>query len=574
MVGGAVRGLYVVVQLADKVSAPLARLNRSLDQTKMRMGKLGSAIQKHSAGLMALGGVLSSIGALTGVMASRTISLERVMQEMQARTGASDEELQQLGRTLQNLARVNSNSFQEIGETITVLRQRWGALGSTLEPVTQQMLDFAKVTGMDAVQAANAISVAMKAFNMDVSQAADVTDLLLAAHQRTGLEVDRITESLKNNSAALSQLGLSIDRAIGLLAALEDSGANVSRALMGLRQAAAKGIDIEEALNELAQIEDRTLRLKRATEIFGSYAGPGISRILEGGMESLNKYMLSVEDVRGITKKASKDIDESLSEQLGILRNNIALVVAELGKGLIPVLKPVSKFVMAIARAFSKLPKPIKTVLSFMAALTAIIAGIGGPLLLFIGALGMTLPGVAAFTASLGAAAGAVMGFAGTLGTLAMVLLTNPITLAILGIVGAILLLRKAWQSNWGGIQEKTQKVVQTIRALIDRLASGIRWLISQLVEMYNKIKPVLDILSYVAPGVGQLKLVGELVGATSLPPPNELATSTVVNRNSTTIDQRKIEIQSGAVVINGVSDPDKAADLVIKKLQRQFMAY
>lgn len=64
-------------------------------------------------------------------------------------------------------------------------------------------------------------------------------------------------------------------------------------------------------------------------------------------------------------------------------------------------------------------------------------------------------------------------------------LLTNPITWAILGIVGAVLLLQHAWVHNWLGIRDKTLAVINTIRGGIDWLIGGIKWAIDVIQKLF-----------------------------------------------------------------------------------------
>jgi len=625
---GLIRDMAIGIRLKDEVSANLSRVNQAVDVTKSKLQQ----VRKNFAGLFAVSAAFTAVGAVATSMTRSTIGLERAMQELQARTGVTDKELRHLQNTLIRLTQVNSNSFQEIAGAMTVLRQRWGAIGSAMQPVTQQMLDFAKVTGTDAVQAANNISVVMKAFGMDINQVADATDLLLAASQRSGVNAARLAELISDNGAALKLLGLNIGEAIGLLAAMESQGVNVARVLMGLRQAAAKGIDVKETIKSLAEIEDQALRTKKATEIFGSYAGPGISRILEGGIESLNKFMLKLDDVRGVTKKASITIDESLSEQLGILRNNIALVVAELGKGLMPILKPFTKLVRKAAEAFTALPTPVKSVLSSITALVAVIGTIGGPLLMLV--------------AGLGFATSAGVSFVGILLTIGKIMLY--VSGATGALIAAVTVLSKVWESNFLGIRDRVLEywriakaifgalkvvfsafwatVKDTFTPIVDLLKEFglvgedagksfrgtfqpvIDWLsrnketlrefgkvlgwvatlglrafilaIYALVKALRKlneiwatvrenIEPIMKMASFAIPG--QLKLAGELAARVGLPTPGELAAATIApgRGHVTNINKTvgRIEIK-----VEGAGDPDKVAEKVVKKIERQFM--
>ncbi|RLI77298.1 hypothetical protein DRP05_10605 [Archaeoglobales archaeon] len=67
----------------------------------------------------------------------------------------------------------------------------------------------------------------------------------------------------------------------------------------------------------------------------------------------------------------------------------------------------------------------------------------------------------------------------------AISVLTNPITWAILGIVGAVLLLQHAWVHNWFGIRDKTAAAINFIREKIDWLIGGIKWAIGWIQKLF-----------------------------------------------------------------------------------------
>ena len=302
-----------------------AKVREFADTVKSKFSKITEFIEKHKLAIAGLGAALSGIG-LGGlkIFGESAKDFERAVLEMKARTHMTNEEFDKMVYMLKQLA--NSDSFKTISEVLTIVRQRFGNLGDETRTVAQAILDFAKITGTDAVTAATSLSVAMKAFNIPAMKMYEVTNTLITAQQRFGVQSAYIIELLKSNAAPLKMLNLSFSEAVGLLSALEANGVNVSRALMGLRSAAAKGIDVKKALRELVEIRDSTERTKKATEIFGSYAGPGLARVLEGETEALDRFMLKIDDIRGTTLKASATIDESLSEQLGILGNKLNLL--------------------------------------------------------------------------------------------------------------------------------------------------------------------------------------------------------------------------------------------------------
>jgi phage-related minor tail protein len=550
----ALRGLYVLIEFVDKASEPIRQVSKSVtdfkrnlettvkpikdlqtetmkvkqttkpvqdlasafDRVKVKaseyvtsmktkLSHLTEIVEKHKKAIAAIGTALSAIGyGGFRVFGGSAKDFERAILEMQARTTLTTEQLKEMTEVVKDLARANSDSFKTISEVVTILTERYGYLGRETKETAQAILDFAKVTGTDAVTAANSISVAMKAFSIPASQMYEVTDTLIAAQQRFGVQSAYIIELLKSNAAPLKMLNLSFSEAVGLLSALEANGVNVSRALMGLRSAAAKGIDVKKALRELAEIEDSTERTRRAVEIFGSYAGPGLARVLEGGTEALDKFMLKMDDVRGTTKKASETIDKSLSEQIGILKNNLTILAVEIGKTLLPVMKKVVAILRTLTDTFEKLPTPIKGLIGVVAGLVTVVSAVVGPLLVQVAAitwLGLNYKLKAT-----------ILGLTTTLRTFAVSLWTTlaPLLLWIAligGLIMAILLLQdvlvKGWERSYLGqfvnwLLEKLpflKPIAEGVGNAINWMRQSIDWLSSEIGEFVSWIQQGLDTL-------------------------------------------------------------------------------
>jgi|Deesub1362B_J571_1020462.scaffolds.fasta_scaffold00598_12 hypothetical protein len=561
----ALRSLYILIEFVDKASEPVKQVTKSVNEfkknvestikpiknlqtetmkvkqttkpvqdlasafqnvklkvtefatsMKTKLSNLTEVIKKHKKAIAAIGATLSAIGyGGFRLFGGSTKDFERAILEMQARTTLTTEQLREMTEVVKDLARANSDSFKTISDVITILTERYGYLGKETKETAQAILDFAKVTGTDAVTAANSISVAMKAFSIPASQMYEVTDTLIAAQQRFGVQSAYIIELLKSNAAPLKMLNLSFSEAVGLLSALEANGVNVSRALMGLRSAAAKGIDVKKALRELAEIRDSTERTRRAVEIFGSYAGPGLARVLEGGTEALDKFMLKMDDVRGTTKKASETIDKSLSEQIGILKNNLTILAVEIGKTLLPVMKGVVSVLRTLTDTFEKLPAPIKGVIGVATGLVTIVSAVVGPLLVQIAAWTWLTDRVIFFAKVNALLRKVLFGSIGVLRTFAVSLWTTLAPLlpwiAVIGaVVGAILLLQdvlvKGWEKSYLGqfvnwlleklpflkpVAEGVGNAINWMRQSIDRLSSKIGEFISWIQQGLDTLGPL-----------------------------------------------------------------------------------
>jgi len=301
----------IIITAVDKASRALSGISSKLKSLGSRMQSIGAKMSL----------AMAPVGLALGYAAKSAIDYDRALKELQARTTITSDQMKQLDATIKALAKTNSDSFKDIAAVVTMLTQKFGFLGARTQETAQAMLDYAKITGEDVLQATQSITTAMKAFNVPAEQAVDVIDTLIAAKQKYGVTTSRLIMLLENNAASLTALGLNYKQSIALLAAMEQNGVNVARAMMGIRMAATKfksPAEFRKALEDLAKIENQTLRTRKATEIFGAYAGPGIAKILEGGIEKLDAYVKGLQNVEGTTKKASATIDKSLSERLKV----------------------------------------------------------------------------------------------------------------------------------------------------------------------------------------------------------------------------------------------------------------
>ncbi|NPA71986.1 MAG: phage tail tape measure protein, partial [Gammaproteobacteria bacterium] len=514
------------------------KVSEFADVVRSKFSGITKFIENYRLAIAGLGAALTGVG-LGGlkIFGESAKDFERAILEMKARTHMTTKEFEEMVNTLKQLAKVNSDSFQTISQVLTIVNERFGELGTKTKIVAQAILDFAKITGSDAVSAANSLSVVMKAYNIPATKIYEVTDILISAQQRFGVSAARLAELLYNNGAAMRKLGLTFNETVAILAAMESKGVNISRALLGLRSAIDKigGTDnFRKVLRELASIQDKSERTRRALEIFGSYAGPGIAAILDNGINGLNKYLLKLDEVRGTTLKASATIDQSLSEQLGILRNNLNLLKVELGTALLPVLKSVVKIVKRFVDAIQTLPAPVKGVLATLTALITIMSAVVGPILVQIAAISWLGSSLSQIIEVLSAVRFAMIGFASSVWTTLAPLL--PLIAIIGAAVGAILILQdvlvKGWEKSYLGkfvnwLLKKLpflKPIAEAVENAINWLRQGFDWLAKSIGETIHWIQQAIDwmgplkylLLGPVGPIVYLISHIDKLESATS----------------------------------------------------------
>lgn len=559
-----IRSLSIAVELRDKVTNNLRRVDNRVNTTQGRLTGLRNTVQQNAGAIMGLGAAMTGVGVggLAAVTAG-TMDFERAQKELFATTNATAEEQENMTRILKELGRTNSDNFNTISTVVAKAAARYDVFDDRLKTVSQSVLDFSKVTGLNATQSVQSLSIAANAFNIPASEMYRVTDTLIGAQREFGTDVKSITPMLERYSSVLSQLGLNFSETVSLLSAMEDQGANVSRVMMGMRQIISKGLNMQEVIRELQGMEDQSKMTARAVELAGAYAGPALAKMIKQGIDPLEDYSLTMDKVAGKTREASEEIDKSLSETMGILKNNVKLLVAEVGMVLLPALKRITDGIKYLSDRFQALPGPLKNVIAVLGGLTLATMAVTGPVLMFTAALAMS-----------GGLGGAVTRLIGPLKILSTVLMTRvlpsilaveapllPIIGVLAGITAAVLLLQHAWTHNWGDIQGKTEAVINAIRGAIDWLINGIKTLIDWITAIPEKIseawkavtdnpafKAIKGLLESTPLGMG-VKTGSTLITEGRLPNSRELlptavtsSTNNVNNDNRTNIERVEVK--------------------------------
>jgi phage-related minor tail protein len=449
------------VKALEKKEGLLARVTKRLEG----MQQAGERLQGIGQGLTT--GITLPLAAIgTAAIASAT-QIQDAMAQIRAGTGATGEELQALGADLREVLKEVPQNAQEVSQAIAELNTRLGLTGEPLRELSLQMLELADLTGGQVQPLIAATTRMFGDWSVATEDQAASLDLLWKVGQTTGIQVERLAESLVQFGAPLRQMGFSLQESAALMGKWEKEGVNMELVLGSLRMAmghfAREGIPMRQGLDEtMARIRELGPGAKAtslAMEVFGARAGPDMAAaILEGRFaidELLKQIQASPETIAGAGAET-----ETFAEKLAILRNNATLALEPVGARLVealtalmPQIVAVLERVAGLAEGFGRLSPAAQTTILAIAALAAAL----GPLLMVtgsvlaalsavIGVLAKVKPAIAAMTAKAGALAGGITALKAV-----FLLLTGPIGLVIAAVsalaAGVVLLIR-----NWGTV--------------------------------------------------------------------------------------------------------------------------
>lgn len=196
-------------------------------------------------------------------------------------TGATGEAAESLQASYENVSKNIVADMGDIGKVIGEVNTRFGFTEKELEDASTSFLKFSKVTGMDAKTAVQSVSRAMEKAGIDGSKLDDTLDMLLTASQKSGVAVDRLTDSLTKYSVPMKNLGFSTEDTIAIFAQFEKTGVNVEQAFNGMQKAAGNwakegkdaSTEFAALMEEIKNAPSDLAATQAATEIFGAKTG-------------------------------------------------------------------------------------------------------------------------------------------------------------------------------------------------------------------------------------------------------------------------------------------------------------
>ena len=331
--------LYQELRLDDK------DFNQGMQRAEKQSGGLANALKVGLAGA-AIGVGAAFVGmAKTGLDNMKAI--DDAAKNFQVSTGASADEAEDFKNTIQELHKVNTDSYEELGEAVTELRRRHGDASKGME---QDFLDYAKVTGQDTAQAVEHLHDVQMAWGQDIEDQTQVMDTFMAIHQETGIAVEELQGVMAELAPVAGALGMEFDETAALLGHFETMGVDATTATRGLRNAMARieeptksqaeslqklGVEVkeleegvysvsddafEQLITRLSEGELSSEELSAAMDILGRRAGVDMVRALENGEAGVEELMAVIKDSKGTVSEASDVYDKQLGERWELIK--------------------------------------------------------------------------------------------------------------------------------------------------------------------------------------------------------------------------------------------------------------
>ena len=367
------------------------------EASKSKLYQLGQTLEDNADSLKQHGENMEKVGtamigasaAITGASLAAFNEVDAGMDAVVKATGATGDAAAELGESVKRVATTvagSSSDWETLGNAVGEVSTRFGFTGQDLDDCSERFMQFAEITGTDAVSAVQLVSRAMGDAGIDADEYASVLDSLAAASQASGIEVDRLAGLLTSYGAPMRALGFDTQSAIAIFSQWELAGVNTETAFSGMKKAisnwSAEGKDAKvefgKTLDEIAKCPDIASATTKAIEVFGAKAGPDLADAIQGGRFEYSAFMDILAGSQGTVEDTFNETTDGV-DQLKVAEKELQAAGAELGAAFSDTLGPIvhdfAGMVHNVAEAFSSLSPEQK---EFVAKATLMVGAAGG----------------------------------------------------------------------------------------------------------------------------------------------------------------------------------------------------
>ena len=326
-------------------------------------------------------------------------------------TPPSQAELNQISAQVTDLGKnVASSMGIAVKDTVQVAANfaAMGRQGQNLLDTTYQAQRLSKLGAVDATAATNTIVALQNVYKVSTNQLADAVNFLSDIQKQTTMTLGDMTEAIPRVGPIMQQLGGTYKDTAVMLVAMREAGIPAAQAANAVKSAIASliaptksavtaaqqfGISLDSVKNAgspVQMIEKLQEGLKGLTplakeqvieKIFGKFQFARVSALLDNfgkiGSQTQNALKIAGASSAELANLANQEMQQATSSPTAKYQRAIETFKADLipvGQKIIEITTTLMNFGNTVAKIFSGLPGPIKSILG-IAAIGTVLAG-------------------------------------------------------------------------------------------------------------------------------------------------------------------------------------------------------
>ena len=531
---GFTKGFKSAAKELDVFNKKSSTFSSKLKGVSKAVGTVGSTLTKSVSVPLAGAGTALSAFAMTAQKATNKITTY---------FGDTGEQAEKNAKIIKDVFSSGiPESMEEAADAIIEVREQLGELSDTdLSTISEEALTLEKTFGADMSETLRGVNSLMENFGMTATEA---MDYVVAGTQRGLDKTNELGDNLAEYGQLWSQAGFSAQEMFTILENGLDSGAyNLDKVNDFVKEFTISLSDgrIEESINSFSEGTQRLFKEYKNGEATASEVFYSVINDLETTMSkqealtvasntwsalgednalqvisALNDVGTAYDDVNG---KAQEMVDNQTSGASGAiaeLKNNVQILASEIGESLVPNVEKLNEFVLNITEAFRGMSDEEKQLVVNIGTIVVAI----GPLLLvlskIIGVIASIVSAISKISSVIGGLSivskitGAFSSLGSVLGTVGSAVATfvaglNPIVLVIAGVIAAVTALVVAIKTNFLGIGDLFQSLVDKIVGFFtETIPEAFDSFISFISEIPSRIGEFVDSIGEFFSGIGE----------------------------------------------------------------------
>ena len=469
MLIGIIRSLYrgMVAMSNDilvKIGADVTQFSRAMSDSNRALKNFGQANAETFGAFKKVGaafvGVSAAIATGLGYSVKTAANFESAMSQVKAISGATGDEFDSLRDKAIEMGNSTMFSASESADAMANLAQMGWNTDQILGGI-EHTLNLAAAGGLELADSAMIMANTMNQFGIEASEAERVADVMALTASSAGTDVQELGDALQYAGANASASGLSLEETAAFIGVLGDAGITGSKAgtalnamLRDLKKNSEDGaiavgdqsVALYDAEGNMRDMPAVIGEVVKATEgmsnehrdaalatIMGDQALVGFNAIASKGADSVADLSKELLDSKGAAGDMAEIMQDNLNGALTELSSAFEGVQIAIDSALIPIIQKAAEWLTKLADWFNSLSDTMKSNIAIFSAITAVLTGVMGAFLLFIGFIPQLIAGFSAVVTVIKFIAGVLATMAGAV-SLPFVLIVAAVAAAVAAI--------------------------------------------------------------------------------------------------------------------------------------------
>ncbi len=278
MFSGNVRRIATIVTAEDQATSTLSDASSAGDQTADSFEGTESSARGMAGAFAASAAVTTGLVATLGSLVRAHGRTEQTFSRMQAVSGATDEEMEQI---IETASRVGRDLPVSMGQAADAMEQLSFAGFDAEESMAaaEGVANIATASIMEMGETATTTAQILNAFDLEAQNINQVTSSLAGTFSSSAINLQQLADGMQRVAPVANTVGVEVQEAAAAVGVLADQGMSGRRAAGGLREVLQRITDEGQAGDTLRDINveiddllDSEGELRNLNEVFGTLA--------------------------------------------------------------------------------------------------------------------------------------------------------------------------------------------------------------------------------------------------------------------------------------------------------------